>query len=276
MARTIQEIEDEQLTTIANDATLSEMSSNSATALYRLFARVVAKAIATLENLFDLFRAEVDADLAAQKAHTLRWYREKALAFQLGYDLVEGEDYYDNTGEDPDQVADAKIVEYAAVVENDGELVIKVNQDSAGPAPLGASDYDAFVAYIAEIKDAGVKVEVRNANPDRLKLTIDVYYDPTILDSTGARLDGADSAPAETAIDAFLRSIPFNGRFVKSHLVDALQLVEGISVPVARNCQAARFDSGSFVAVDVDYDPFSGFLKIYSPGDLVLNYIAYV
>jgi len=225
----------------------------------------------------DLFRTEVNDLLAGQKAHTARWYQEKALAFQFGYDLVEGTDTYDNTGIDVDVISDSKIIEYAAVVEDDGTLIVKVNKDQGGqPAKLTTTEYDAALAYMKEIKDAGVQMELRNTDPDKMKLTIDIYYDPTILGADGARLDGSASDPVGDAITDFLKDLPFNGRFVKSHLVDALQLVEGVEVPVIRNCQATRFDSSSFVTVDVDYDPFAGTIRIYNPaGDLAINYLAY-
>jgi hypothetical protein len=277
MARTIAIVQTEILNAIAADSTLSALTSGSATAIYRLLAYVVAVAIVTLENIYDLFRTEVDELLAGQKAHTARWYQTKARAFQYGDDLAEGLDTYDNTGIDPDDIANSQIVAYAAVVEHDGVLIVKVNKDSSGqPAKLSSTEYDAVLAYMIEIKDAGVQMELRNADPDKMLLTLDVYYDATILGSDGARLDGSADAPVEDAITDFLKNLPYNGRFVKSHLTDALQQVEGVEVPVIRNCQAARFDSTSFVIVDVDYDPFAGTIRIYDPADLVINYVAYV
>lgn len=274
MARTIAQIQESILQDIAADADLQELNSSSSTALYRLFVRVVAKAIATLEALFDFYRADLTADLARQKAHTLQWYRNKALSFELGAELVEGTDVY--PPRDPAEAEAARIIRYAAVVEEGVSLVVKVNKDNGGAVPLSLPEFAAFAAYMRDIKDAGVGLTVRNVNPDQLKISIDIYYDQVVLSPQGARLDGQANAPVVDAVSSFLAAVPFNGRFVTSALVDALQLVDGVVVPVIRTCQAARFDSSSFTSVDVDYDPFAGFLRIYSPDDLVINYLPYV
>lgn len=274
MARTTQQVQDIILDAIQDDENLAELNSSSTTALYRLFARVVAKGIVTLETLFDVFSAQVTTDLANQKAHTLQWYRNKALAFQLGYELQAGNDIYTVSG--TAETIAAQIIAYAAVVDQDGTLIVKANKEDGGSVPLDAAEFAAFFDYMSDIKDAGVALLVRNVNPDRLKLIVDIYYDPTVISSNGARLDGQTATPVKDGVDGFLAAVPFDGRFVKSHLVDALQRVPGVKVPVVRSCQVARFDSASFSSVDVDYDPFAGFLRIYEPADLVLNYIAYV
>ncbi|RMF03587.1 MAG: nucleotidyltransferase [Bacteroidetes bacterium] len=274
MARTIAEIQTEIIGYIQGDANLSEASSTSATALWRLLAYVMARAIATFENLHDRFRTEVTNTVATLKPHTARWYRQKSLDFQLGYSLVEGGDYYDNTGENPEIVELSKIVAAAAVTEAEGELTVKVTKiEVAEFTPLIISEYNAFLDYMQQIKDAGVVLNVLSFPADRLELEVDVYYDPLILDDTGARLDGTDTNPVEDAILDWLKDQPFNGLFVKAHLVDAMQAVEGVFVPEVRRCLAARHDNDTAVNIDIEYQPASGFLRFYPEAPLVLNYI---
>lgn len=276
MARTISEIQSEIIATMSADTTLSGLSSTSATAIWRLWTYIVATALWAHESLWDAFKLDVTELAADLKPHTLRWYRNKALAYQHGYSLVPGEDYYDNTGIDPDVVADSKIIAQAAVAETpDGLLTIKVAKDVGGDlVPLSLGEVAAVNSYLQEIKDAGVILSVRSVNADRLRVQIDVYYDPTVLSSTGERLDGSAATPVQDAAKAHLRNLPFDGEFVKAHLVDAIQAVDGVNVPEIRLCQARRDDDPSFSGVDVFYQPFSGFLKFYTPGtDLVLNFI---
>ncbi len=276
MARSISEIQTQIIAAVQADTTLSGLSSTSVTAIWRLWTFVVATAIWTLEVLFDAFKSEVTELVAAQKAHTLRWYQTKALAFQLGGTLGAGSDVYNNTGLTDDQVTAQKIVTNAAVSEVDNQLIIKVAKTVSGELqPLESGEITAITTYLTEIKDAGVKLILRSVAADRLKVVVDVYYDATVLSSTGARLDGTSSTPVQEAAKAFLLELPFDGQFVKSHLVDKLQAVDGVIVPEIRLCQARRNDDPSFSAVDVFYQPFSGFLKYYTPStDLILNFIA--
>ena len=94
------------------------------------------------------------------------------------------------------------------------------------------------------------------------------------MDSNGGRLDGNGSTPVKDAAIAHLKSLAFDGEFVKAYFTDALQKVEGVVVPEIRLCQARRYDDPTFANVDVFYQTFSGFLAFDAPGDLVLNFIA--
>jgi hypothetical protein len=277
MARSIDQVQQDIISDVQDDPNLAELSSTSSTAIWRLITRVVARAIVTLESLWDAFKLEINALIAAKKPHTLQWYREKALAFQLGDTLVEGEDYYDNTGLSPDQIADRQIVAQAAVTELSGILTVKVAKELAGDLNvLTGAEYDAVLDYMGQIKDAGVRLNLLSFQPDRLLMDIDVYYDPQILDDEGSRLDGTADEPVRDAVNDFLRDLPFDGSFIKARMVDALQAVEGVFVPEIRSCNAGRFDSTSTISVDIEYQPYSGFLRIYSPVQLQINYIPHV
>lgn len=277
MARTITEVQNQIISAFQADANLAAMDSGSATAIWRLVTRVVAASIVALEVLYDAFVVEVSDVISIQKPHTKRWYQAKCLDYQHGFDLVDGEDYYDNTGFEVDQIQDAKIIAQAAVEEVDGLLIIKVNTEQTGElVPLGTPEYNAFSAYIGEVKDAGVKVLIRSANADKFKMDWDVYYDPLIIGPDGSRLDGSAVEPIRDAIIAYLRNLPFNGIYVKAHHVDFIQALEGVFVPEVRGCLAARYDTSTFQSVDVSYNTFSGFLRFYDDADLVINYIANV
>lgn len=275
MARTIAEIQQEILAAKDADDNLSSLNSGSATAIFRLWARVTAAAISFLENIFDLHKSQVEATIDLKRPHTLKWYQHIALLFQLGRALPEGEIYYDNTGVSVDDVENEKIIAQAAAVNESGTLVLKVARENAGElATLTTEQYNAFVDYIGEVKDAGVNISVRNVDADKLKAEIDVYYDPGILNSDGQRIDGSDNAPVEKAAKGFLRALPFNGVFVRAHFVDVLQAVDGVYVPNVTLCQATRSDSTTFSEVSVQYQPFSGFLRFYTDSDLTINYIS--
>lgn len=276
MARTIKQIQDEIIAAKNANPALDSLNSGSATAIWRLWTYIIAVAIYTVEILWDTHRAEVEDLIARQKPHTLRWYQEKALAFQYGSDLPAGEDEYDNSLLTVTEVEDQQIVVAAAAVETQQDLLIKVVREDAGEmAPLTIDQYIAIESYFQEIKDAGVPLQIVSQDLDKLKLTLEVIYNAQVLNENGQRLDGSNNNPLKDAINAFLRGVPFNGRFVLAHLIDAMQAVDGVKIPTVLQCQAARFDNPNFTNVTVTYDPFSGAMRIYDyDTDVTVNWIA--
>jgi hypothetical protein len=268
MARTILEIQTQIIASVAADSTLStNLTSTSVTAIWRLWTYVVASAIWLHESVWDSFRVGLLDEVANMKPHTLRWYRGKALTYQAGGTLITGEDEYDNTGLTAEDIETAQIIKYASASEGNGQVVVKVAKDVAGviTAPT-VPELAGVNSYFQDIKDAGVVLVVRGVAADRIKLHIDVYYNATILAADGSRLDGGASTPVMDAIKAFIKALPFDGRFIKAHLTDALQEI--------RSCEARRFDDPSYSGVDIFYDTYSGFLKVYDDADVTLNYYA--
>jgi len=275
MARTIDEIQLSMLTAIAADATLSPVAtSTSKVAIFRLFTRIVAVAIWTVEVLFDTLKAELNELLAALKPHSLRWYANKAKDFQYGYSLPIDTDKYDNSLLTEEEIEDSKIVKYSAVTEgDDGKLRIKVAKEAADLEPLAVGELAAFSEYMARIKDAGVRLLISSNTPDKLKLTLKIFYDPLILNSNGQRIDGSDLEPVQNAVRTYLKNLPFNGVFVLAYLVDALQTVEGVVIPHIVTCSTS-YAAFPFTTVNVQYLPDAGYLRFEVPEDLVIEFEA--
>jgi hypothetical protein len=273
--RTVETIQNEIITQVQNTPQFGVLST-SKTAIWRLWTYIVASAIQLLESIFDNHKQDVTAALAKLKPHTTRWYQTKALSYQHGYALPDGEDSYDNLNLTDNDIAIAKIVKYAAVIERGDKLEIKVAKAISGfPTVLDSTELAGFTNYVNDIKDAGVKVEVISATNDNLRLKLDIYYDGKVLDATGVRLDGTDSASVQTAVKSFLNQLPFDGVFVLANLVDALQKVEGIRIPVVKLCQA-NFILSPLVWFNVDayWITYSGYILI-DDVDLNINFIEY-
>ncbi len=250
MARTIDEIKNNMLAQVAADEVLSaNLTSTSITAIWRLIIGVVAYAIFILENLFDIFRAEITAEMAAQKPHTKDWYRSKALAFLYGVPLTSGTDQFDTTDLTDDQITAASIVKQAAAVKlisdaGYGILRVKVATGAGSVLEaLSAAQLAAVRAYMNQVVDAGTQLTVTSSEADKLKLVIDVYYDPLVLSPTGARLDASSNTPVPDAIDAFLASIDFNGTWNKKLNEAAIMAVEGV---LYANITAAASKYGAY------------------------------
>lgn len=269
MARTIDTINNDLKQAFMQDTTLAEKYGFTAGANFAdTFSRfsiesiilyIVAASIWTLEKLFDTHTAEVTDYIATMKPHSLRWYVEKAKAFMYGVPLIDGSDQYDTTNLTDEQIAEKKIVTFAACTEANATLYLKVAK--AGPAPLTTDEKAAFVAYLHEIKDAGVRIDVISENGDYLKLQMVIYYDPLLINANGES-KGTGNKVVEDAIKNYIENIPFNGEFRKNELEDAIQAVDGVvMVEFERAEHSETGNDDTFEEVIPYCKPTSGYFK---------------
>lgn len=269
MARTIDTINNDLKQAFMQDTTLAEKYGFTAGANFAdTFSRfsiesiilyIVAASIWTLEKLFDTHTAEVTDYIATMKPHSLRWYVEKAKAFMYGVPLIDGSDQYDTTNLTDEQIAEKKIVTFAACTEANATLYLKVAK--AGPAPLTADEKAAFVAYLHEIKDAGVRIDVISENGDYLKLQMVIYYNPLLINANGES-KATGNKVVEDAIKNYIENIPFNGEFRKNELEDAIQAVDGVvMVEFERAEHSETGEDDTFEEVIPYCKPTSGYFK---------------
>ena len=135
MARTIEQINNEIIKAKESEPALAGLTSTSKVAIWRLWAYITAFVIWTLEKIFDEHKKEVSEALSELKPHTARWYRNKALAFQYGFDLHSETDLFDNTGKSKEEIENSKIIKYSAVteVEIESRLIVKIATESVAP-----------------------------------------------------------------------------------------------------------------------------------------------
>lgn len=279
MARPVEEIKEIIMTETRKPPL--ELTNPSAVALFGLFAYIVAYCIWTLEVLMDKHEAFVASEFLKQKAHTLTWYRNKILNFQFGQDLVPETDRYDNTELSPDAIDAKKIVKYCAVTEaqEESRLIAKVATDTGGVlAKLSNTQEAALRAYIGRFKDAGVDITLINNNPDRLILTLRIYFDPLLIDGEGNRLtDGGK--PVDEALASFLRSLPFNGEFALAKLVDKLQSTFGVVLPHIDAAYSASVDVNQvggyteLTNIDIKEVPEAGYYELFAVNITYLPYV---
>lgn len=251
---------------------LDDLNTPSRVARWRLMLWVVATGIWALEKLWDAFYLEVEALAASSHVGTLRWYVDQALKFQYGYALsLNSEGAWVYAVDD----AASRIVVRAAAIENGSTVLLKVAKLSSGSlVALSGPEKNAFIAYIDDIKMAGTVVNVLTDGPDYLKVVMDVYYDPLVLNPNGSLiLDGA-VFPVRDAITAHVANLSFNGALVLTNLVDAAQAAEGVVNPVLISA-GARYGFFALSAIDVQYVAYAGHMAI-DPGfplSGTLNYI---
>ncbi|MFT3750974.1 MAG: hypothetical protein QM768_21855 [Agriterribacter sp.] len=275
MARSIQDIYDSMVSRgidLATEAGLPMLvtmfNSTSRVAIWKILLYTVAFAWNALDWLHDLFRAETDDKIKRLKPGSAINVVELAKNFQYGYDLEYGTTEYNNTGLTEDQVTASKIVTYAAAVEQERGIRIKVAKGTSELEPLTSEELIAFGAYMERVKAAGIKLLITSQVADDLQATIRIFYNPLVLRSDGGRIDGVDNEPVQNALKKYLKNLPFNGLFVPQYAVDALQAVEGVTIVMA-DSMSARYGALDFTEIDVEYNPDSGYLRL---SDLTITF----
>lgn len=256
MARTTQEIYEMMVRDKEQRPELAALSSNSATAVWRLLLWVVASAIQVTEVLWDNFKGDVEEQLSLMTPHRRSWYAEKAKQYMAGMVLPEGSDEYDTAGMSDSEISEKRVVKYAAAIENSdfSILYIKVaGENGEGDRePLSAEVASSVAAYMNEVKDAGVRISLVNQPAERYSCEVRVLYNPILTRETV-------SSGVDAAISRYVNNLPFNGEYSNMALIDAVQQVEGVKIAELQRASVERAD-GTVVGINVRYVPVSGYM----------------
>jgi len=251
---------------------LTDLTSTSKVAVWRLWAWLTAVAVWIHEKLWDAFKAEVDAIVAAAVPGTARWYREMCLNFQYQDELV-----YENFKfiYKPVDVS-KRIVARASATEQGGNVLLKVAKLVNGiPEKLSSDpsndELSAFTGYISKIKFAGTFCPIVSTDSDLLNASFDVYYDPTVINASGQLLSNTAIKPAEAAINDYLANLPWDGVMLKSAVIDAVQKAVGVQDVVLNLLQAKAHSALSYNTVTRTYRSVAGYITIDT---LLINYIS--
>lgn len=236
MARTIQQIFDSIEAEKNASSALSDLTSPSQTAIWRVWAFIVAAAIWAHETLWDMFWTEVQTVMNRNVVGTLPWYREKALQFQYN----PSQPYFIVFDEENRPVYDIiapadRIITHAAAVESFNSIVIvKAAKSVSGvPVPLTSLELQSFKDYMFSMKFAGTRLKCISTDPDKISVFANIYYDPIAPFN-------AVSIAVEEALNLYLNTLPFNGIVYVEKVQNAIQSVKGVV-------------SVEIVSVNVDY-----------------------
>jgi hypothetical protein len=272
MARNIDIIQKQIIDRLAIDGIVV---SNNKFSRRRIWTYVVAYCIWILENIMDVFKAEIDETIFNKNPHTLKYLENLVLAFQYGYDLMPDKGYYDNTGLSNEDIAASKIIAHCSITNKGRILAIKVAKNNGSDlTPLSNTELMALLAYLKRVMDAGVFYAVINEAADSIKFSADVYYNPMLIDANGISI--FDGTPVvKNTIKNYLKQLPYNGKYSLQKQVDELQKIDGVE-DVKLNLITVKSAVGaSYETVEVFYLPISGYLRILNEvTDLTLNFIA--
>lgn len=278
MTRTIAEIKDSMTTDLMRNPDVARAygfetgaafsSHFSKVSVESLLFYIVACAVWVLENLFDQHRRDVEQRIEAIIPHRPKWYRDKVLDFMKNKTLVPDTDHYDTEGMSDGDIEAARVVKYAAASESADAsiLTIKVAGDAEGKRqPLDTDTEGQLAAYIAEIKDAGVRVNLVNQTADVFHCEVDVYYDAMLLPE-------AVETQCRDTIRNYIENLPFNGEYSNMALVDELQKVEGVRIVEMSGATTEVAGESTPTEINARFTPAAGY---FSAGNITINMKSY-
>ena len=242
----------------------------SSVSLESILLYIVAVGIYVLEALFAEHKKEVDAAIEATLPHRPKWYRDKVLQFMVGKTLMEDTDQYDTTGMTEEAVEAARVVKYAAATESPDAsiLTIKVAGERDGErATLDETTESQLLAYLSEVKDAGVRIALVNQEADQFHCSVDIYYDAMLTSSSVG-------AACRKAIDKYIQNLPFNGEYTNMGLIDALQEVEGVRIAELKDSKVSISGEQTTTTINARHIPAAGYMKAQEE-DVELSMIPY-
>lgn len=272
MARTIEQIYNEMVFEKESMATLnglqpntdsfqtflSDLTTQSKVATWRLMLYVVAVCAWSIEKLFDTHRAWIDQRELEIIPGTTYWYQQRALEYQHGDSLQ----FIDGVYKYPTVNPAAKIVTMCNGTELGGATVLKVARKVSGETvALTAPQLAGFQAYIKKVKFAGAKILPVSRDADLLKIYYKVYYNPLVMNPDGSLVSNPSVFPVEDAINNYCVNLPFDGVFTVTALTDLIQQAAGVSNPVFQSA-FAKYAANPYAQIQDYYNPNGGYLKV--------------
>lgn len=221
MGRTIAEIQSQMDAEQALQTGLSGLNSPSQVAIYTLWKYVISSCIYIHENLWDIFKSELEAIVDSAAVGTVKWVQDQVFKFQ--YSLIDPQIVQlvnFSPGYDPIDTT-LQIVTRCSVKTLPSRVVsVKVAKNEP-PTALDSSELNSLNGYLSDISFAGVQYNVISTLPDELYLDAKVYYN--------GQYASVIQANVISAINAYLSNIPFDGYVRASSLEDAIQSVIGVT-----------------------------------------------
>lgn len=250
IATDVSEMTDEQLVTVYD-------SNLSAVNVVTLLIYIVAACAAAIENMLDWHIADVNEMVDGERYGQTGWYAKVAKKFQYQH----GTDFQldENTGEYGTVNDTYKIIKHASCENNGFGVKLKVAKEIVNNSgELSSDEKTAFAAYINRVKPAGIPVTIISRSADVLKVSMTVYYDPTIFNANGA------VNKVKEMINEYIQDIDFNGEFITMKMVDRLQEVSGLDIIEVSKVEASTDSGSTYMNTDYNarYTPAAGYMTL--------------
>lgn len=238
MARQIAQIQSQMLDNIAADPNLSPfLTTGSKRSIFTLYTFVVAMAIAVLEQVLDVFTANVETIAASAAPSTASWLQAQIFKFQYSATNPQVIQFINFAPAYPIVDKTLQIVSRCSVTTSlSGKVLIKVATGTT-PGPLSSPQIAALNAYVNPpngLGVAGIIYVVSSLNADQLYVAANIFYQ--------GQFSSVIQVNVIAAIQNYLAAIPFDGNMKLSDLESAIKAVAGVN-DVVFNDVKARPDS---------------------------------
>lgn len=254
MSRTIPQIQAEMDAQQALQPDLTTLDSPSQSAIYTLWKYIMAYSIYVMENLWDIFKVELQTIADNAPVGTVQWVRKKVFDFQYSStnpQIVQLVDFVPQYNPIDDTL---KIITRCSVRTLPTKVVSVKVAKSEPPQALAPLELSSLTGYLDTIGFAGVQYNTISLAPDQLYLNADIFY------------DGQYSAIIEdnviAAIENYLINLPFDGNVLVSEIENAIQAVAGVRDIVIRN-----------MAMRADANPFSSTVYMVQNNTTMMRYL---
>lgn len=245
MARSVDDIIIQMDAEQATHSTLTALNSPSQTADYTLWKETIAAQLNLNEQLWDKLRDEINAAIASAAPGSAAWIQAKVLLFQYSATNPQILQLIDLVPSYPTVDETLQIVTRCSVSTDLNKIVqIKVAK-SDPPVALATLEYNSLTGYLRSMLFAGIDFNLVSDTSDKLYVNAEVFYD--------GQYTAAIQTNVETAINAYLAALPFNGKLKVSSLQDAIQAVPGVT-DVKLNTVKARQNSVALGSATIIYD----------------------
>ena len=228
MSRSIAEIKQSIITAKNNQSVLNDLNSPSQTSIYNLWAYVIAVSVFMQETLWDLFKTNLETDIANAPIGTDAWVNEQAYKFQYSTSTPQIISL-DNNFVPTYPVTDLslRLISRASTLTMPNRLVrVKVAKNNP-PEALSITELTAFKGYLDEISFAGVQYNTTSLSGDPLYVGATIYYNGQYASTI--------TGDTVLALTNYMQNLPFDGYVRVSKIEDAIQGVIGVNDVVLNN-----------------------------------------
>lgn len=233
MARTVS-----QILTSLNDAQaaepgLSGLNSPSQTAIYKLWKYITALTMYLHEVLIDIKKSEIEVTVSKAIVPSESWLQAKVFEFQYSSAVPQIMQLV-NLAPTYNPIDPTLRIITRCSVKTTGQRIVNVKvAKSDPPVALSAPELSALVGYLKQGGDgtvsgagvgiayAGVQINATSIDSDKIYLKAQISYN--------GQYSSIIVSNVVSAIDEYLKSIPFNGSIKVLDLVDYIQNVTGVT-----------------------------------------------
>lgn len=238
MARSIATIQAKMDAEQALQTDLTTLNSPSQTAIYRLWKFITSTIINYLEQPWDIYKAELETQISAAAVGSNAWLQSKVMKFQYSAStpqvLAVDSNFAINY---PTIDTTLQIITRCSVTTTSQRVCLVKVAKSDPPVALSAPELSSLSGFLSDLNFAGVNYVAQSLTSDKIYIDADIYYNGQYASTI--------SANVITAINAYLASIPFDGKIKLMSLIDAIQAVTGVTDVVLKNV-AIRADATAF------------------------------